>query len=114
MRSCLAGGVGEVQGDGCEPLEDIDDGWGSTRISRLKTGHQGSSGHWTSQPTFSLPDLLASEREGVREERGLGPCPVSSECEVQTCSWFGSERSPQNPTWPYGPAPELEPSLRFL
>lgn len=91
MRSCLAGGVGEVlQGDGCEPLEDIDDGWGSTRISRLKTGHQGSSGHRTSQPTFSLPDLLASEREGGRREE-LGPC---SECEVRTCSWFGSERSP--------------------
>lgn len=57
---------------------------------------------------------LPERREGAGREEELGPCPDSPECEVRTCSRFGSERGPQNPAWPYGPAPELEPSLRFL
>lgn len=56
----------------------------------------------------------ASLSEGVGRREDLDPCPVSPECEPRTCSQVWSERGPQNPMWPRRPAPELEPSLRFL
>lgn len=94
-----------------EPLESR--GWiGSARVSSPKANHQDPSGHRASQPPFFLPGFsVRGSGEGGEE---LGACPVSPECEARTCSQVWSERGPQNPTWPRGPAPELEPGLRFL
>lgn len=79
---------------------------------KLATGALVSSRH-LSLHFLCQTSLPEGGRDGRRGEE-LGPCPVSPEYETWTCSRFGSERGPQNPMWPYGPAPEFEPTLRFL
>ena len=112
MSSCLAWGVGDVdKGCGCGASEIIEAGWGK---------HQSPAQpyNWPPGPQRAL-DILAyilarlpCQAEGGRVQE-LGPCPVS--LSVRPGPAQGVDlRSPQHPTWPLGPAPDLEPSFRFL